>query len=86
MLAPVADYVAYDLWYSGDADRTVVLDPARYHIRIMDAEMFIKNAVDMFKIVLHSTHSLNSWGGVQVYATNGDGEYDWVWARSLGIY
>ena len=84
--APIADYVAYDLWYSGDADRTVVIDPARYHISIDDDEMFIRNAVEVFSAVLHSTHSLGSWGGIQAYVTNGDGEYDWVWPSSMGIY
>lgn len=84
--APIADMVAYDLWYARDPTTPVVIDPARYHIKIRDDEAFVRNAVDVFSAVLRSTHSMSSRGGVQVYATNGDGEYDWVWPSSMGIY
>lgn len=84
--APIADMVAYDLWYGRDPDTPVVVDPARYHIEIRDDEAFVENAVSVFSAVLRSTHRMSSRGGVQAYVMNGRGEYEWVWPSSMGIY
>lgn len=85
--APIADMVAYDLWSARDPDTPVVVDPARYRIEIRDDEAFVENVVSVFQAVLGSSHSLSVLDGdIQVYATNGDGEYEWVWPSSMGVY
>lgn len=78
---PIAKMVAYDLWYERDPDTPVVVDPARYHIEIDDADAFIQNTIDVFEKVLKTTHPMDTWGGILVYTGA-----DWMWPSSMGIY